>query len=49
MKEVDVWPLAVADRGFLRLVVYPEDDTGGGALRSQDLSGCGRQEDEWYV
>ena len=28
MKEFDVWLLAVADRGFLRLVVYPEDDTG---------------------
>ena len=28
MKEFDVWHLAVADRGFLRLVVYPEADTG---------------------
>ena len=28
MKEFDVWLLAVADRGFLRLVVYPEADTG---------------------
>ena len=28
MKEFDVWLLAVADRAFLRLVVYPEADTG---------------------
>ena len=28
MKEYDVWHLAVADRGFLRVVVYPEADTG---------------------
>ena len=60
MKEFDVWHLTVAERGFLRLVVYPEDDTGfankattsgikvvcGGASKTQDLSGCGRQEDK---
>ena len=28
LKEFDVWHLAVADRGFLRLVVYPEANTG---------------------
>ena len=28
MKEFDVWHLAVANMGFLRLVVYPEADTG---------------------
>ena len=28
MKEFDVWLLAVADRGFLRLVVYPDADIG---------------------
>ena len=28
MKEFDVWHLAVADRGCLRLVVFPEADIG---------------------